>query len=50
MKNQKNLLFEVIERYLFHSEKAKSENPIVSDIANKMCDIELWEMWVLTQK
>ena len=49
MNRQKELLFSVAERYLTHSEQAKSENPVESSIARKMCDIEVWEMWVLTQ-
>lgn len=48
--NRKNeLLFSVVERYLIHSEQIKSDNPVESIMARKMCDIEVWEMWVLTQ-
>lgn len=41
------LLAQVIERFMFHSEKAKSGNPFVSEMAQMMCDVEIWEMWVL---
>lgn len=50
MKTGEELLFEVIQRFLFHSEKKKSDNPVIREIANQMCDVEIWEMWVLTQK
>ncbi len=43
------LLLQVAERFMFHSEKAKTDNPLIADMASKMCEIELWEMWVLTQ-
>lgn len=44
------LLAQVVERFQFHSGKIKSENPIVADSAVKMCEVEVWEMWVLTQE
>ena len=44
-----NLLARVVERFIFHSGKANSENPLISEYAVKMCDIEIWEMWALTQ-
>lgn len=48
--NRENeLLFSVAERYLMHNEQTKSDNPVERNIAEKMCDIEIWEMWVLTQ-
>ena len=43
------LLAQVVERFCFHCEKAKSENPIVASAATKMCEVEIWEMWALTQ-
>ena len=46
---EKKRLFDVIERYFFHSEKSRSDNPIISEAAKRMCDIEIWEMWELTQ-
>ena len=42
-------LFDVIERYIFHKEKSRSDNPVVRKMAEKMCEVELWEMWELTQ-
>lgn len=44
-----DLLARVVERFIFHSGKANSENPLISENAAKMCDIEIWEMWALTQ-
>ena len=43
-----SFLFEVVERYLFHKNYVTG-NPIAKEIAEKMCDIELSEMWMLTQ-
>lgn len=43
------LLAQVVERFRFHSRKAKSDNPIVAGIAAQICEVELWEMWALTQ-
>lgn len=43
------VLSKVVDRFQFHSEKAKSENPIIAELAEKMCEIEIWEMWELTQ-
>lgn len=43
-------LASVIERFMLHSELKKiSPNPVVKDSVKNMCEIELWEMWVLTQ-
>lgn len=40
----------VIERFMIHYKlKETSTNPIVRDGARHMCDIEIWEMWALTQ-
>lgn len=44
-----SFLFEVVERYLFHKNYVTG-NPITKEIAEKMCDIELSEMWMLTQR
>lgn len=44
-----DLLAQVTERFLFHREQAKSDNPIVAEDAKKICEIEIWEMWTLTQ-
>lgn len=43
------LLAQAAERFLFHSEKAKANNPLIADMAAKMCEVEIWEMWALTQ-
>lgn len=49
-KETNNLLARVVERFLFHTKLAtEAANPVVEDGARKMCDIELWEMWTLTQ-
>lgn len=42
-------LFDVIERYLFHRGKCGANNPIISGAAEKICEVEIWEMWALTQ-
>lgn len=39
----------VVERFQFHCKEAKADNSIISDLAEKMCEIELDEMWMLTQ-
>lgn len=43
-------LCRVVERFQFHSEASKSDNPMVAEMASKMREIEIWEMWVLTQE
>lgn len=43
------LLAQVVERFRFHSLKTSSDNPIVAQIARDICEVELWEMWALTQ-
>lgn len=48
MKNRSELLFEAAERYIFHSSYS-SDNPILQQIADKMVEIEIDEMWMLTQ-
>lgn len=44
------LLAQVVERFLYHSQYVHSDKPITKDMAQKMCEIEIWEMWTLTQK
>ena len=39
----------ITERFRLHREKARSEDPFVAGVAAAMCEIELWEMWALTQ-
>ena len=49
--NKNDKLAYVAERFNYHSKKAQtSDNPIIVDAAKKMCSIDIWEMWVLTQK
>lgn len=43
------LLAQVVERFQFHSSKTSSDNPFVAQIARDICEVELWEMWALTQ-
>lgn len=45
-----NLLAQVIEKFCFHCKQIESESAIVADAAKKMVEIDLWEMWVLTQE
>lgn len=42
-------LAQVVKRFQFHLDKIKSEKPLIAEAAKKMCEIEIWEMWVLTQ-
>lgn len=44
------LLAQVVERYLYHSQYAQSDKSMIKDMAQKMCEIEIWEMWTLTQE
>ena len=46
--DKNELLIKVVERYLFHKNYA-TDNPFVAEMAQKMCDLELHEMWMLTQ-
>ena len=41
-------LAQVVENYQRHI-KAKTQNPIVGEIIKDLIDIDLWEMWALTQ-
>lgn len=42
-------LSRVVERFLYHSGKTGSSDPVIAGMAAKMCEIEMWEMWALTQ-
>ncbi len=42
-------LAKVVERYNFHKQEMKSINPLIAEAAAVMCNIEIWEMWSLTQ-
>ncbi len=51
LQNKADKLAYVAERFLYHSKLAEtSDNPIVVDASKKMCSVEIWEMWVLTQE
>lgn len=50
MKRNDELLLKVAERFLFHRDKAKSDNLVVAEVAKGMCEIEICEMWMLTQR
>lgn len=51
IQNKADKLAYVAERFLYHSKVAEtSDNPMIVDAANKMCSIEIWEMWALTQE
>ena len=45
---ERNKLFQVIDRFIFHS-NYQSDNPATQEMARKMRDIDLFEMWMLTQ-
>lgn len=46
-----DVVCDVVERFRFHSDKASStKEPFVKYMTLKMCEIELWELWVLTQR
>lgn len=42
------LMIKVIERYLFHTNFI-TDYPFAAEMAAKMCEIEIAEMWMLTQ-
>lgn len=48
MDNTNDLLIRVIERYLYHC-NYETDNLFLAEMARKMCDIEISEMWMLTQ-
>lgn len=48
MSRTQELLLRVVERYQYHK-NFQSENPETEAMARKMCDIDLYEMWALTQ-
>lgn len=43
-------LAKVVENYRFHINKTGAANPVVVDTARRACDIDIWEMWALTQE
>lgn len=49
MNRTDELLIKVVERYMHHRDY-KTDNPIVAEMARSMCEIEVDEMWMLTQR
>lgn len=49
MRNKNELLAEVVKRYQFHKSYS-TDDAFLGKIAETMCDIDLDEMWMLTQK
>lgn len=49
MSRTNELLFKVMERYQYHILKVNHENPIVAETARAMVDIDICELWMLTQ-
>lgn len=47
-KKETELLFRLIERYLFHS-KFDTENPYIKMFLDMILDMEIDELWMLTQ-
>lgn len=48
MSRENELLIQVVERYLYHKNYI-TDNQITKKMAQSMCDIEISEMWMLTQ-
>lgn len=48
MKNNE-LLIRVVERYLYHK-NYRTENTLVKEMQELIMDVEIAEMWMLTQK
>lgn len=49
MTRQDELLFRVFERYMYHKSYV-TDDPRLAELAKNMCDIEIAEMWMLTQQ
>ena len=49
MKKKDELLFKVVENFLFYRERVESDNPIMREAARVMCDVDIREMWMFTQ-
>lgn len=43
------LLINVAERYMYHSRWKNSDNPVLRQLAELMCEVDIDEMWMLTQ-
>lgn len=48
-KRTNEILAQLVERFRYHHAGTKSDNPLVAGAAIKMCEVEMFEMWVLTQ-
>lgn len=46
---ENDMLFRLAERFIYHSNK-KSDNPVIQETIDSMIDLEISEMWWLTQK
>lgn len=49
MSRQNDLLIRVVERYNYHKNYS-TDDPFLKGIAEQMCEIEVNEMWMLTQQ
>ena len=49
MSRKNELLIRVVERYMYQRD-FKTDNPIVAEVASGMCELEIDEMWMLTQR
>ena len=43
-------LAKVVENYRFHLSRTGAADRMVADTARRACDIDIWEMWALTQE
>ncbi len=43
-------LAKIVERYRHHLGRRESANQAVAEVARMACDIDIWEMWALTQE
>lgn len=43
-------LAKVVERYRYHAGKTESANPVIAEAAAMMRDVDICEMWALTQE
>lgn len=50
MSRENEMQFKVAERFLLHREALRTDNPITREILKKIIEVEMWEMWTLTQK
>ncbi len=48
-KRTNETLAKVVERLCFHMREMKSDNALIAEAATVMYNIEVWEIWSLTQ-